>query len=264
MNRQRVLFWLFILIWGGISSSLAQATDSVGSIQVSSRAKVQEDHRYLHGYDHRRIFYRRQELRLLDFNRPENAPLNQAFCPVDSLRAPRPGLVSHLLQGLRIKRIKAIDPSRHQREYRYLDVLTDLARLQGISLDSLAHLPRDVLQWDRLEQIMLIVYERGYDQAQGAEYDRPTWLQLIWYDAQTHRRVPLAVFDLRVIGPWLSQLHCRWRDAQGRPTGTDAGRWLQAWTPRYPQVRLKAEHLTLLPADRRSLDQWPDFYRDQP
>lgn len=261
MTRFLPFIWLLLGSILGYSQVSAQSADSVGSIPVSPRSTSgQKARHYAHGYTHEHLFFQRHELRLINFNRRENAPLNQAYCKIDSLQAPHRGLVQHLIHGLFLGEIRAIDPSRHQRDYRYFDLLSDMAHLQGLSLKSLPSLPREALAWDNLEHVMLVARNRGFDHQRAIEFDQPTWLHLIWYDPQSKQRVPLAVFDLREIHPWLEQLYCPWRNAQGRATGTDAMRWLRARTPRYPQVELQAGQLTILPPDRRSLDQWPDFY----
>ncbi len=267
----RLLFF-FWLLFGGFWESVrlsAQPSDSVGIIEVSpASAAEQQEHHSEHDSSPEYLFYQRQELRLINFNRQENAPLNQAYCKIDSLQAPQPGLVQHLVHGLLLRRIHALDPSAHRQEYRYWDLLEDMAYLEGLVLDSLppsSHetLARETLAWDKLGHMMLLTRKRGFDRRRAMEFDQPTWLHLIWYDPQTKQRVSLAVFDLQDIQPWLEQLYCPWLSAQGRPTGTNAVRWLHAHMPHYPQVSLDAGQLTTLPVDRRSLDQWPDFYPAQ-
>jgi hypothetical protein len=241
---------------------LGQPSDSIGSMYINvdkRHASPTEAPVYLNHYAHDRDFYRRRELRLIDFDQADNAPLNEA--QADAPGASSPGLVAHLIHGLAKNHIQAIDPSREGRAYTYAHLVLDMAALQGLEPDSNGTIARHRFAWDNLARIMLMVRVRGFKANAGREYDHPELLMLIWLDPQRGQRYPLAVFDMAEIQPWLETLRCSWLTPQQRATWTDANRWLKASASRYPLVEFHENDLTPLPENRLSLDAWPDFFR---
>lgn len=250
-------------MWLLAGMGLAQPADSsqVGYIIVSAQPEAIDSQRYARGFSHARDFYRRREVRLIDFDQRQNARLNEARAEADS--AAEPGLVPHLIHGLQTAAIRAIDPSRPGEPYSYRDLLLDMMTLQRLEPDSLGRVSRDQFAWDNLARIMLLVRVRGYNPQAARSYDYPAMLMLVWLDRQAGQQNVLALFDLADIQPWVERLQCRWRARDGRWTGTNAYRWLFASMSSYPAIDFSTDDLPTLPADRRSLDAWPDFYRQE-
>lgn len=258
---------LLSLLWISFMSHLlgqpSPDTAHIDHILVGKSASVEKNSpsaNYYYSFEHSSDFYRRPELRLMNFNWEHLQVIAEATA-ID--HAPNPGLVGHLVWGLRQQKIRAYHPSDRGREYSYRTLMLDMARLQGLDVDTMGRLTPDMLMWERLEQEMLVLWSRGYNNKRAREFSQPENLYLIWTDLQQGERHLLAIFEMEEIGPWLEQLQCRWQDMQGRKTGTNARRWLFAHRRECPMVNMNAKAWQMLPEDRRSLDEMPDFFEDQ-
>ncbi len=253
--QRKALLMLLATTLVGISALVAQVPDSLDDISIPLRREAPAQVPLVP----RGGFFQRFEMVRVPLTHPRNSPLRITnLYPVDQHPT---GIIFHLIKGLRDTQIHALNPVDPSRAYRYVDLLFDLAELEGLPDSALDALHPHDLNWEALEVEMDLLRLDRIDR-HGFQHKEVIHIGLLWTPEAGSNPVLLALIPFENARSWLDQLECQWAMPDGRKTGTTATRYLEGemyvaipYDPQNPQRSLLG-----LPNDDRSARVFPELF----
>lgn len=152
-------------------------------------------------------FFSQMHLRRIPMHHPQNRPLRQG---TSKEQPDVSGLVAHLLEGLRLRKLEGRMPEDIDQSYDYFDLVFDILYLQGTDLSSLSgKVSRADIEWSWMESQLDLIVESGFSADNSRPYFRIRYLRLMRVNPRMpHTRQAMLLIPYSSAVDWLETLSC--------------------------------------------------------